>query len=68
MTSRAELTAEIAVVEEGGCEMTRKTGAAFAVTLVLTCALVSILPDAVCGLPLQSAEVRIRGVSVFRWR
>jgi len=47
MTSHAELTAEIAVVEEGGCEMTRKTGAVLAVALVLTCALASILPDAV---------------------
>ncbi len=47
MPSCAEPTAETAARKEGGCAMTRRAAAVFAVALVLTCALVSILPDAV---------------------
>ena len=43
----AQLTPGTAAGKEGGCAMTRRAGVAFAVTLALTCALVSILPDAV---------------------
>ena len=43
----AEPTVETAVGREGGCAVTRRAGAVFAAALILTCALASILPDAV---------------------